>query len=125
MMDKADARHVLMRIGLAFVFISIGIWEIVQPSYWGMYVPPFLSAIIATNTFLEIHGSVLVVVGIAILLGAYLRIASALAVVIMLSIVISLIYYFGFNDIMIRDVAILMLAAALFFDDTRYMCLRG
>ena len=114
----------LMRFGLAFVFIGIGIWEIVQPSYWGMYVPPFFSAVITTNAFVEIHGVVLLVTGLAVLLGVYLRIASALAAIIMLSIVISLTYYFGFNDIVIRDVAILMLAAALFFDDADYMRLK-
>lgn len=123
-MNRANARHLLTRISLAFVFIGIGIWEIVQPSYWGMYVPPFVSSIIATNTFVVIHGIALVVIGTAVLLGIYLRVASALAVLVMLTIVVSLTFYFGFNDIVIRDIAILLIAAALFFDDTDYLRIR-
>ncbi len=120
-LNRAHVRHLLARISLAFVFISIGIWEIVQPSYWGMYVPPFFSAIIATNTFVMIHGMALVLIGTAVLLGIYLRVASALAVLVMLTIVASLTFYFGFNDIVIRDIAILLIAASLFFDDTEYL----
>ncbi len=113
-----------MRLGLAVVFVGIGIWEIVQPSYWASYVPPFFSAFIAINTFVMIHGVVLVIVGIAVLLGLYLRAMAVIASLIMLSIVVSVTYYFGFNDIVIRDLAILLLAMALAFDDTDYLRIR-
>ncbi|MEM3839313.1 MAG: hypothetical protein QXF01_01905 [Candidatus Micrarchaeaceae archaeon] len=120
-MNRSQARHLLTRISLAVVFVGIGIWEIAQPSYWGMFVPPFLAWLIATNLFVVIHGFALLAVGIAVLFGAYLRFSSAVAALIMLSIVVSLAYYFGFTDILIRDLAILFISLALFFDDTDYL----
>ena len=47
-----------------------------------------------------------------------------MAVLVMLSIVVSLTFYFGFNDIVIRDIAILLVAGSLFFDDTNYLRIR-
>ncbi|MDE1767948.1 MAG: hypothetical protein KGH62_01125, partial [Candidatus Micrarchaeota archaeon] len=120
-MKNDQIRHMVARLSLAVVFVGIGIWEIAQPSYWAMYVPGFVSALIRTNTFVMLHGITLLVIGLAVVLGAYLRIASGLAVLIMLSIVVDLTVTFGFDDIVIRDLGILLIALALFFDDTNYM----
>jgi hypothetical protein len=42
----------------------------------------------------------------------------------MLAIIGSLIISFGFNNIVIRDVAIFLIALSLFFDDTDYLRLK-
>ena len=120
MTENAKIRHMLTRLSLAIVFIGIGIWEVIQPSYWAMYVPPFVSSIIATDTFLMFHGSALIIIGTAVLLGIYLRFTSALAALTMLSIILSVTYYLGFSDIVLRDIAIFVIAVALFFDDSDY-----
>lgn len=55
--------------------------------------------------------------------GFYLRIFSALAVLMLVLIIFSLMYLTGFIQIVIRDAAILLLACSIFFDDTRYLCI--
>lgn len=114
----------LTRISIAFVFVGIGVWEIVQPSYWSFYIPNFLTFIASALTLTMLHGIVMVALGLAILLGIYLRVSAALASVMMVLIIGDLLLSFGFNDIVIRDTAILLVALALVFDDTNYLRLR-
>ena len=114
----------MTRISLAVVFVGIGVWEIIQPSYWSYNIPNFLTFIASAITLTIAHGAVLVIIGLAVLLGVYLRIAAALAVLMMLLIIGSLLISFGFSDIVIRDAAILLIAVALFFDDTEYLRLK-
>jgi uncharacterized membrane protein len=121
MINNDNIRHILARIALAVIFIGIGIWEVVQPQYWNAFVPQFLSNIINANTLVGIHGVVLLIVGLAVLSGTYLRIASILAVLIMLEIMATLIFESGFTDLVIRDAAVLVLALSLAFDDTNYL----
>ena len=114
-------RHILTRLALAMVFVIFGIWEIIQPSYWIAFVPPALSGIASASFLVTLHGVLLLTVGAAILLGAYLRIASALAVLIMLEVMAGLWLESGFTDLMVRDLALLILAVALYFDDRRWL----
>ena len=114
----------LTRISIAVVFVGIGIWEVVQPSYWSFYIPNFLTFIASAITLTMLHGVVLLILGIAILLGAYLRIAATLATLMMLLIIGNLLVSFGFNDIVIRDMAIFLVALSLVFDDTAYLRLK-
>jgi len=111
----------ILRLALAWVFISIGIWEIIQPSYWSFYIPGFLSSIASPITITMLHGAALLILGLAILAGAYLSVVSALCALMMVAIIGNLILSFGFNDIVIRDVAILLIAVSIYFDDTNYL----
>lgn len=124
-MKSSELRHITIRLGLAFVFISIGIWEIVQPSYWSLYMPQFLAALGGASALTVIHGAVLLALGIAVLLGIYLRTAAALCALMMAAIVADVVLLFGFNDIVIRDVAILLMAVSLYLDDNNGMRLVG
>ncbi len=120
-LNRDQARHILTRLSLAVIFIGIGIWEILSPSYWSYYIPKFLANFANPLTLTMIHGVILVVLGLAVLIGAYLRTASILSALMMLSILVALITMFGFTDIMIRDLAVLLVAIALYFDDTQYL----
>ncbi|MDE1860363.1 MAG: DoxX family membrane protein [Candidatus Micrarchaeota archaeon] len=124
-LNNQNIRHLLTRLSLATIFIGIGVWEIVQPSYWSYYVPTFFNAYLNSNTFTLLHGILLVVLGAAVLFGIYLRIAALLCVIVMLTIVADLVTQFQFTDLVIRDLAVLVIAAALYFDDTRYLRLLG
>jgi uncharacterized membrane protein YphA (DoxX/SURF4 family) len=119
----AEIRHLLTRLSLAVIFLGIGIWEVVQPSYWATYVPSFVAKIANPNLFLLVQGSILIIIGAAILVGLYLKLFSALAAVMMAAILIALITGFGFTDLIIRDLAVLIIAIALYFDDLRYLTL--
>ncbi|GEM_PF-1027266 len=105
--------HLLRRFGLAFCFVSFGIWELVNPAYWSGFVPPFMAHLIDPFLLVRMHGVALTVVGLAVLFGFLLRVSSALAVLIMLEILGSLWFEAGFTDIFVRDVAILFLAGSI------------
>ncbi len=90
-----------------------------------MYLPLFALKFASAGTLLLLHGTLLIIVGLAVLAGVYLRVSSAIAVLIMLAILGDLIISFGFTDIVVRDLAILLIAAALYFDDTKYLRLAG
>lgn len=122
---KEYVRHLLTRIGVALVFITFGIWEMTDPKYWSAFLPAFVAGVISPPTAILIHGILLLAIGTAILTGFYLRIASALAVIMLILIVLSLMYLTGYIQIVIRDTAILLLALSIFFDETRYLCIKG
>ena len=113
----------MTRISLSIILIGFGFWEIVQPSYWISFVPAQLGLSGSAITLVTLHGVVLLIVGLAILLGFYLRIAAVFAVLIMIEIIAVLILESGFTDLIIRDIVVLLIALALFFDNTRWMVL--
>ena len=121
-LSKNDkVRHILTRFAVAQVLIIFGIWEIVQPVYWNSFVPTFVSSFMNINLFVQLHGTFILILGAAILIGAYLRISAALAVLTTLAIIVFLLVSSGFSDIIVRDIVIVLAAASLVFDDTRYL----
>ncbi len=113
-MERDSIRRLLVTLGLAAVFIPIGVWEIVNPQFWVGFVPTFLTGI-ATPLVL-VHGAVLTIIGIWALTQWKLRWAGVFATLIMLEITTSLLFESGFSSIWIRDVGILFLAASLMFE---------
>ncbi len=122
-MKKDRIRHLLTRFAVALVFMTFGIWEITNPRYWEGFLPSFLPAAISPSLIILAHGVLLLAIGIAILTGFYLRIFSALAAIMLILIILSLLYLTGFIQIVVRDSAILLLTCSIFFDDTRYLCI--
>lgn len=123
-MNRQQARHLLARASLAVAFIGIGLWEIVQPSYWLGYVPQFLNFLPADYVLLA-EGVVITSLGAAVLLGVYLKAVAGLSALMMLSVIASVIVSTGFTDIVIRDIALFLIAASLYFDDVAYLRLIG
>ncbi len=112
----------MTRISLAVILVGFGAWEIIQPRYWVGFVPPQIT--FASPTLLVmLHGTVMLVVGLAVLTGFYLRIAAVLSVLIMIEVIAGLLIESGFTDLIIRDIVVLLLAVALFYDHKRYMTL--
>ena len=116
-----NIRHILTRLAVAQVLIIFGIWEIVQPVYWNSFVPAFVSSFMNINLFVQLHGIFILILGIAILIGAYLRISASLAVLTTLAVIVFLLISSGFSDIIIRDIVIVLAAASLIFDDNMYL----
>ena len=113
----------LTRVALAFVFVIFGLWEMTNPQGWTAFVIPAIANLYNPVYLVVAHGFVLFVIGVALLLGIYIRVFSALAVLVMLEVIASLFILSGFTDVLVRDVAILLLAASLFFDNTRHYAL--
>ena len=114
-------RHILTRLAVAQVLIIFGIWEIVQPVYWNSFVPTFVSSFMNINLFVQLHGIFILILGVAILIGAYLRISATLAALTTLAVIVFLLISSGFSDIIVRDVVIVLAAASLVFDDVKYL----
>ena len=123
-MNAEGLRHIIMRVALSSVFIIFGVWEIINPQYWQGFVPAFVQSFISSlHPIVMLHGAVLLIAGLMILAGFYTRIGSAIAFLVLLEISVSLLFESGFSDLFVRDLALLLLSAAVFFDKARYLSL--
>ena len=87
----------LARASVALVFLAFGIWEIIDPTQWAGFVPGFMMFL---NVFLlvRIHGVVLILIGIALAFGKFMKIATALSLLMLLQIIAELRISSGFSD---------------------------
>ncbi len=119
---SSKARHLMTRAAIGFVFASFGLWELFDPQYWTGFVPNGISAIIASQTLVLLHGVVLLVLGTAILLGAWLRWTAILATLMLVEICAGLLLASGFSDLLVRDLGLLLFTLSMVFDNERYLC---
>lgn len=113
------ARRWLVGGGVAFVFVSFGVWELINPMYWTGFVPTFLMA--HATTLVRIHGTILTIAGLWVLSRWKLRWAAILATLMMIEVSLGLLISSGFSSLFVRDLAILAAAASLFFErDARW-----
>mgnify|MGYP001575278169 CR=1 FL=1 len=110
-------RKLITRTGISFIFITFGIWEIVQPGYWTGFVPKLLKDFIDLSLAVQIHGVVLLALGLGVLSGFQTKKFGVASTLVMTSIALSLIINFGFSDILVRDIVILLFASTLIFED--------
>ena len=118
-MEKERIRHCIVVGASAFIFLAFGVWEIVNPQYWVGFVPPILFSFNLTLLIL-IHGITITVLGLWILTGKWLRLASIIGTLAMLQIVISLVISSGFSDLFVRDFAIMLFILSLAFEENKY-----
>ncbi len=105
-------RQLIGRLGLGFVLIWFGIGELVQPGQWTGYIPSALHSLPEVPMILA-HGYALFVVGVLLALGQWTRPMAALAALILLSIIATLIMNGGGTSLYIRDIGLLALAGML------------
>jgi len=102
----------LTRVLLGIVFAWFGYHELVDPRLWTGYVPVVPAASTASVVLVLAHGTVLLVLGVALVVGVAPRVAGAIGALLMIEIVVSLGVH-GLNDIVVRDVGVLGLAVAV------------
>jgi uncharacterized membrane protein YphA (DoxX/SURF4 family) len=100
------------RMLLGLVFVWFGWHEVVQPGLWTQYVPVIAENSRPATVLVAVHGWVLLVLAAALLIGVAPRVSVAIASVLLLEIVISLLAT-GFSDTGVRDVGVLGLAIVL------------
>jgi uncharacterized membrane protein YphA (DoxX/SURF4 family) len=100
------------RMLLGLVFVWFGWHEVVQPGLWTQYVPVIAENSRPATVLVAVHGWVLLVLAAALLAGVAPRVSAAIASVLLLEIVISLLAT-GFSDTALRDVGVLGLAIVL------------
>ncbi len=113
------------RVLLGLALAWFGYHELVTPQLWTGYVP----GVSATSQFaivlVLIHGWVLLMLAVAIVAGIALRLAAAMAALLLLQIVITLAITGGLTDLTLRDVGVLGLAVCLTGNATQRACLTG
>lgn len=100
----------LLRLGLAFVFLYVGISAFREPSAWIGFVPEYISQFIPADRFLQIHSVADIILGLWLLSGRALFLGAALSALTLAGIVF---FNFASLDIIFRDIGLFFAALAL------------
>lgn len=106
----SDREDLLLRLAVAFPMIWAGVHQMMNPTDWIGFVPPWLGSFIAPEAFLTIHSVFNIVIGIGLLIGFWRVLFSATAAASLASIVI----FYGVDDVTFRDVGLAIVAIVLF-----------
>lgn len=109
-MDKNKLFFLLLRGGLAFVFVYAGVSSLINPINWIGYFPAFIKDIIPSSFLLPIFSVFEIVLAVWLMSGKKLFYSSLIA---SLSLVGIIIFNLNQMDVIFRDVAILLTAVGL------------
>jgi len=102
-----DYSSLILRLGLGLTLLWFGITSILEPEVWSSLVPSFIP--IQPITAVILLAIFQVIISILIILGLFTRLVALLMALSLIPIILSL----GYNDVAIRDFAILMAAISL------------
>ncbi|HWA64511.1 MAG TPA: DoxX family membrane protein [Candidatus Paceibacterota bacterium] len=109
--------NLLLRLGLAFVFLWLGIDKFIHPSYWlAVWIPSWLvtaasSVALSGYGVAYLFGAFEVLVGIAILANLFVSTFAILGAVFLAAIP----FFAGFGEIAVRDMGLVAALLALAF----------
>lgn len=109
----AEWAPTVSRVLLGLVLAWFGYHELVRPGEWTGYVPVVPSGSGPAIVLVLAHGWILLILAVALIAGIAPRAAAAVAAVLLLEIVISLLSTGGLTDLTVRDVGVLGLAVCL------------
>ena len=120
---QSRARHLLMRLTLAFILGWFGIQQVLAPSEWTDFIPAIISGHIpiAAVDLILVHGVLLLVAAVGIILGLFLVGSCLLAVGLFFEIILVLLLTAGNSGLIVRDVGLLALAIALALDPVQFL----
>ena len=101
---------VLLRIGIAFVFLYAAIASFAEPDAWVGYLPVFLRNIFPAGLLLSAFSVFEIIVSLWLLWGKYIVYPASLAALTLIGIIAA---NFGAMDVVFRDVGILFMVLAL------------
>jgi len=102
----------LLRISLGTLLLWFGVWQMVSPESWAAYVPGWADAVADTTLLITANGVFEITLSLLLLSGFAVRISALLAFGHVLFIALNL----GYNDVMIRDLALAAAFLAVFFN---------
>ena len=105
---RKDLSILFLRVGISAIFLYFGIWALQDPiGQATVWLDPQMAGLITmlmpVKTFMLLLGVAQVAVALSCMLGIYARYGSAFGALLLLGIIVNL----GFNDIALRDFAIL------------------
>ncbi len=103
----------LARVILGLVLAWFGYHELVVPKLWTGYIPVLSPSSEISQLLVLAHGVVLSVLAIGLIAGIAPRLLAAVAAVVMLEIVASLIITAGLSDLVLRDIGVLGLSLSV------------
>ena len=111
--EKKEYSVMVVRVGLAFVFLWFGLNQIFDAESFFGYVPNWAmhNAFFSVSTFVLFNGIFDSLLGFLLLTGFFTRVVASIATLHLLFIAFSL----GYNDIAIRDVGLALMALSLVF----------
>ena len=112
-MDR-DIPKVVLRVGLAIVFLYFGFSQIQSPDNWIGYLPEFFTTLdnITPNNIVMFNGFLELTLGIYLLIGLYVRFASAILGLHLIGIVFSV----GLSPVGIRDFGLTIATLVIFLN---------
>jgi len=115
--------HLIIRLTLAAVFIWFGIDKFIHPQYWidawlPQAVASWLMGIgIGVREFIYLNGIVEILIGVSLISTLVLRLFAAIGVLLL----VAAMFFHGFNEILVRDIALIgALTALILWPDRRY-----
>jgi len=109
--------HLVLRLGLAFVFLWFGTDKFIHPDYWiNAWMPVWFQEILSrfnieNLNFIYANGIFEIVLGLGFLFNIFVKLLALLALLFLLSVIFS----FGLNEITVRDAGLIGMALALLF----------
>lgn len=121
MFNSIKTSHLILRLGLAFVFLWFGIDKFINPEYWiKAWVPLWFQGILASLgignlNFIYINGILEIIIGLGFLFNIFVKLFASLVILFLLFVIFS----FGLNEVTVRDIGLIGAALALLFWNSR------
>ena len=102
----------VLRFGLAFVFVYAAISSFRRPDVWIGYIPSFTTHLLSAKASLDAAGVIQLILALALVIGKYVKYAALISGLLLAGIVV-----FNLSSLLItfRDVGLVCMAAALYF----------
>ena len=104
----------LLRLGLATVFLYAAISAFLVPDEWVGYLPQFMRDVVPADILLPMFSILELTLALWLLSGLYVKYAALLAAAILAGIVV---FNFELFAISFRDIALIFAAIALYFEE--------
>lgn len=117
MFNSINTSNLFLRLGLAFVFLWFGIDKLINPEYWiNAWIPLWFQGIltsfgVSNLNFIHINGIFEIIIGLGFLFNLFVKLFAFLTILFFLFVIFS----FGLNEVVVRDVGLIGAALALLF----------
>jgi uncharacterized membrane protein YphA (DoxX/SURF4 family) len=113
---QRDYAILILRVGLALVFLYFGVMQLINPAQWTRLLPGFTSSM-PQETLIMLNGVFEVIFGLLLLVGFMTRWVAALLAIHLASITVNL----GYTAIGVRDFGLTLATIALaLYNNTKY-----
>lgn len=117
MFTSYNLPYLIIRLGLAAVFLWFGVDKFIHPAYWlEAWTPAWLIAFLAKAglsgaQFVSITGIFEILVGLSLIAEIFTKFFAVLAILFLIAIIVTN----GLNEIMVRDVGLMASLLAIVF----------